>query len=158
MTRHYNPSIVERANRILNSKAGDFLSDEVAGPVATIALEPVCRVIANATAASTGSTTIYTTPTSKDFYLTSLQLYATTDATADNNQYAIFVTIDGVQVNILQMVKQLATAWSDHAELVFKYPMKLDRGSLIRVNTSYTVGNSRHGGCVHGFTEEVTKT
>lgn len=158
MTRHYNPSIVERATRILNSKQGDYLPDEVSGPVATISLEPVVRIVRNTSRTTTGNSTIYTTPADKDFYLTGLYLSACADATNDGVLYNIQVTIDGVSQRIASLVKQTTTAFAGNMPMQFVKPIKVDRNTAITVGQSFTAGTSTVAAAVYGYTEEVTKT
>jgi len=159
MTRHYNPSIVERANRVLASKAGDFLSDEVAGPVATIAITPVTRIIKASGSSTTGTMTIFTTPTDKDFYITGLYLSMIKDVTNDmaTGNVAIALTIDGVTVNPIGIGVLTLTAQSESVAFPFTTPIKVDRGTAITIGATYTAGSMRRFGSVHGYTEEVTR-
>jgi len=157
MTRHYNPSIVERASRILASKAGDYLSDEVSGPVAVIPISPVTKTLARATSTATAASTVYTTPVDKDFYLTGITLGMTKDATCDNTIVQVAVTVDGTQTIIIDVPSQSVTAYSTQVPVQFIPPLKLDRGQPIQVFGTFTVGTMRKNTCIYGYTEEVTR-
>jgi len=149
--KHYNVSISEWANRLFNTKAGDTLSadvHEVITPV--ISLKPVANIVKSATTA----TTIYTTPTDKDFYLTSLYLSVAKDAAQTGTSASITAIIDGVTVNLLSFISITLTASEVADNIVFNTPIKIDRGTAIAtVASNWT--SSRSG--LTGYTLEVTK-
>lgn len=159
MTRHFNPSIVERAARTLNSKQGDFLPDEVAGPVAIIPLLPVLRIIRRAAATNTTNTTIYTTPDDQDFYLVGANLGMIKDATATSIVSRINVTLaDGLNVNLLEIPGLTLTAQS--AQLTQSWPLpgiKLKRGSAIAVQNTTATANVTAIACIQGYLEQTTQ-
>jgi len=158
MVKHYNPSITERALRTLNTK-GDNISDEVGGLVPVIPIVPICRIVRSANRSTTGSSTVFTTPADKDFYLCGATLSAMCDATADNTNYALNVTVDGVSNSrdILRIEKLAATfALSQTLTQVFDPPIKVDRNTNITASSTFSAGNSRLSACIHGYTEETT--
>ncbi len=154
--KHYNPSITERLFRIFQPKAGDQFSDEVSGPYAVIPVTPVTRVVAAVAATVTGSTTIFTTPARKDFYLTGIQMSWAADAACDAVQLNAFCTIDTLSVNIMQLMKTSGVQYQLSDTVIFPFPIKVDRNTNIRFNTTFAAGSSRHGACIYGYTEEVT--
>lgn len=161
MTKHYNPSIVERANRILASKSGDFLSDEVQGPVAVIPINPIINIVRAASATTTSSGTIFTTPTDKDFYLTGVQFGFVKDAACDaanTTTPAVLITIDGVSVTVVRLPTITLTAQNQSVFVSLPTPIKIDRGTTISIqSTSYTVGVFNRNAVIYGYTEEVTR-
>jgi len=165
VTKHYNPSIVERANRILASKSGDFLPDDVAGPVATIAITPVSRVLGTINANTSSATnTIVTLPSDKDTYLTGYMYSLTTDASFDGSGIAsINVRINGVVVDIARIGLLTLTAQNREVVVMFPQPIKLDRtisglSSLIALaQPTFTAGSFLRQGVIFGYTEEVTR-
>jgi len=158
MTKHYNPSIVERANRILASKAGDYLSDEVAGPVAVIPLNPVVRIVRAGGSSATGTLTLYTTPSDKDFYLTTAILSMIKDVTCDaTGGINLNAVIDGVTKEIIVYGILTLTAQADTIVCNCPVPIKIDRNTAITVSGTYTAGTMRRSATVHGYTEEVTR-
>ena len=158
MAKHYNSSITERGLRILNSKQGDFLPDEVSGPVATIELKPVCRISRSAVATNAANVTIYTTPTDKDFYLTAAQLSVIKDATATSAGSYIQATIDGVAQILIIITGLTLTAQSDAVSQSWPFALKIDRGTPIIVTGTTTTANVKSYGTIQGYTEEVTRT
>jgi len=161
MTKHYNPSIIERASRILNSKQGDFLSDEVAGPVATIELKPAVRLIASTVASTSSSTNnAQTTPADKDTYITGVALSFVKDVTCDaaDGSLRAMVVVGGVTRNLLSFGILTLTAQSGSNSISFPYPIKVDRNSSLGLaQSTFTAGKFVR--CVNffGYTEEVTK-
>lgn len=159
MTRHYNPTIAQNASRILNSKTSDFISDEVSNLVAVLPIDSVCNIVRSNVRATSGSSTVFATPTDKDFYLVAANLSLSADAACDNTNCVMNVTIDGVLSNrdIIRIQKLSLTAINDTVSLHLTKPLKIDRGTNITINSTFTVGNAIFGGCIIGYTEEVTK-
>ena len=160
MVKHYNPSIVQDALRILNTKTNN-LSDEVGDLVPTIPITPICRVVkTNSSTASGSSITVYTTPSDKDFYLTGLVFTYQKDATcdcADGTHAAIQTTIEGLAIQLIRST--LITLSADSRTFVnhFTTPVKIDRGVtiIITVNT-FTVGKFVRSATIYGYTQETT--
>jgi hypothetical protein len=156
MTRHYNPSIINRAARILNSKGNDFLPDEVSGPVATIAISPKVDIVRAGTATGT-STTIYTTPTDKDFYLTGIQLAMIKDATSTSTSTNIDCQINGTTAVLINIPSFTLTAQTLSENIQYIFPIKVDRGTALRVRNSTGTANITSIGTIYGYTEETTQ-
>jgi len=151
MTKHYNPSIVERANRILATKSGDFLSDEVQGPVACIAITPVANILR----AAAGSGTIYTTPADKDFYLTGFSLSFVKAASDTGTLVQITCIVDGVTTSIFGFAGLTLTAERDGVAVDLSTPIKVDRNTAISCGLTGTYTAIRS--TIRGYTEEVTR-
>lgn len=156
--KHYNPSIVERAQRIFNTK-GDNLPDEVSGPVAVIPIQPVSRIIKAAAASNTSIITPYTTPTDKDFYLTGVTLSFVKDAANDLATGSLLVqtTVNGETVSVTGIAVLTLTAQQQTVRCEFNPPIKVDRNAAIQLPTAtFTAGAMRRVLCINGYTEEVT--
>lgn len=162
MTRHYNPSIAERALRILNSKQGDYLSDEVSGPVATIEIKPVCRLVKRVNATTSGTTnTIFTTAADKDTYITAVYLALLKESTCDaaDSSCSINVTIDGVSTTILSLPIASLIGQEGNASVILETPIKADRNTTVTLTQStYTTGRFFRHAIIYGYTEETTRT
>lgn len=155
MVKHNNASIAIDAARILATK-GDFLSDEVDGPVAVIPIERFCNIQRELQRSVTGNNNVYTTPTDKDFYLTGFVFSYMCDATADNTNITAFITTDGVTKNIARAAKITTTATSGIVAVEFNKPIKIDRGTIIGSSSTFTVGNCTHSLAIRGYTVETT--
>lgn len=158
MAKHYNPSISERALRQFNFKSGDSLTNDITGPFAVIPIEPIIRIVRYVVRSATGTSTIYTTPSDKDFYLTGLQLSHSSNSTSDSTSCHISVTIDGIAQRPAYMLKQALTASDKVVSIMLPKPIKVDRNTSITLTLSFTVGADSAVGVIYGYTEEVTAT
>jgi len=157
MVKHYNTSISEDAARILNSKQGQFLSDDVQGPIATIAIEPKCNIIKSTTCSNATSATIFTTPADKDFYLTAVCLSTVQDATSTNTRSQIQINVDGVTGAIVTLSFITLTAGRGEIFVSLDKPVKLDRNSAVRITHTTAVANCTSNASAIGYTVETTK-
>lgn len=155
--KHFNVSVSDALRRIFNPKGGsDFSSfNPTIQPIVDI--RDRANIVRSNTRSTTGTGTILTTPSDKDFYLTTLSFSATADATADNTVYSIATTIEGAARNILQLVKTSLTAYENVATITFSPPIKIDRNVTITLGSTFTVGTSNCAATLTGFTQEVTK-
>ena len=156
MVRHQNPSITERALRILNTKAFDQLSSEVTGPIATIAIQPTCKTVRSGVTGSSGTLTLFTTPSDKDFYLCSFTISLAKDSTCDtaSGVISLSATIDGVSQRLASLAVLTLTAQSINQVVSLQYPLKVDRNTAISINGTFTVGAMQRVGTLLGYTEE----
>lgn len=95
--------------------------------------------------------TIYTTPSSKDFYLTSIQLSYTKDATFDGNAVYISVVVDGATHIIACLAANSTVKDHDHLEMNYTFPIKIDRNSVIQICGTFTAGTCSKLACISGF-------
>lgn len=160
--KNYNPSIVERANRIFNLKNGDQLPEEIDGPIATIEIRPVARVLADANKTTSGSGNIGSAmPSDKDTYVTAVYFGFIKDATCDasTSRTSVQVNIGGATQNLISLPTLTTTAQADDQVVHFNPPVKIDRGATFAFSgTTYTVGNMSRVAVVWGYNEEVTRT
>jgi len=159
MVRHFNASIIEWALNIFNTKVADNISDQV-NPVIqpTMEIKPFANIVRGVANANTGGTTIFSTPTDKDFFLTYVQISGSSLADADNTSFNAFANIDGVNEELVQVQKQTLTAHTFTQAVHFDPPIRIDRGTGITVNTAFTVGAARKSGCLNGYTVETTRS
>lgn len=155
--KHYNPSFGEDLRRIFNPKGGEQASSYETKIQPIVLLPTRVDIARSAGSATTGATTIYTTPADKDFYLTSVQISGAADATADNVEYTIECVTDGVARSLIGLRKITTTAFTGQSSIAYLYPLKIDRNSIISVNTAFTVGAASKRGAITGYTLEVAK-
>jgi len=118
--------------------------------------ENIVNVLRNVTKTTTGSATMFTVPSDKDFFLTGLTFSYTCDATADSIQYILQLALEGDAArSIVILGKQTTTATTDHIELTFPVPLKLESGTTIAISQTFTVGTSRIAGSCIGYTKEL---
>lgn len=112
-----------------------------------------CNIVYGTVNGANGATTIYTTPTDKDFYLVAANLNNTSDAACDNTNIQLVVTTEnGVSEQLIYLTKISLTAFNDSISLSLPIPLKLKRNSTITIEQTFTVGVSRSGGSIVGYT------
>jgi len=154
--QNYNSSISQDLNRIfdLKGESTDLVSDIIMPVV------PIVRnidIVRNASSTASGSAIIYTTPSDKDFYLTSVYLSIAADALAEWTSSTINTTILGVARVLVYIVRPtLIPTWT-HIYVPFNIPLKLDRGVTISSNITFAAGNTTRAYSIQGYTVETTK-
>lgn len=112
----------------------------------------VCR---DASKTTTGATTLYTTPSNIDFFLTNLHLSWAADAANDGiSAYISFIDEFGVtRYFLFQKITLTATQQTNNIALAF--PMKLARGTNIQYGGTFAAGTARFEALIAGYTVDV---
>jgi hypothetical protein len=149
MTRHFNPSITNRAARILNSKQGDFLSDEVSGPVAVIPIHAIQSLFKEGSSAAT----FFTSSADKDTYLCSAHLSGSKTVADTGTSLSLRVRINNEVVVLVGLTGITTTAERDSIAIMFNPPVRIDRNSAVDISQggSWTAKRA----VISGYTEEV---
>jgi len=101
---------------------------------------------------ATGSTTIYTTPADKDFFLTGIHLQTMNDAAADNATINILATLEGDASSIIFQFRKISlTAFNATQFIPLCCPIKLKRNTTIVLNSVFTVGVSVSSASITGY-------
>lgn len=111
----------------------------------------IIRSVANSTS---GATTVYTTPTDRDFYLTNAYVSYMANATSDDVGVTLQSTAQGELAGIIGIRKLALTAHSNNSEVVYPTPLKLDRGVAIVFSTTFSVGAVTREAGITGYTIE----
>ena len=157
MVNNYNTSISKRATDMLNVRDGQFFDNNLGNKIVPV-LEinrPVVNVLASNVVINGTSATIYTTPTDKDFYLTSAQLSVIKDATSTSTACTISATVGGVTTQILTIKCLTLTAQENSISNSFYYPIKIDRGTNIVVTSTTNVANVGATGNIQGYLSDT---
>ena len=102
---------------------------------------------------ATSIETLYTTPTDRDFYLTTAYLSNQSDATADNVTVVLNITLDdGSTDEIILLGKLTTTAFNKAISRSFDVPIKIKRGTTITFGTGFTAGTSITTAGITGYT------
>lgn len=117
-------------------------------------LVKIARIVKGSVASNAVSTTIYTTPSDQDFYLTSATLCWTKDATATTTEISLKAYIDGSNPRILSVGTITLTAQTGEIGNNFPHPIKIDRGTAITIAASTAIGNFTAAGCIQGYLED----
>jgi len=100
---------------------------------------------------TSGTSTLYTTPSDKDFFLTYAMLSYSKDATSDNVEIPLLIVQDGASIRVIQINSQTTTAESRTIIVTFPYPVKCDKASAITFITTFTAGALVCNGVIGGF-------
>lgn len=100
---------------------------------------------------TTADLTIYTTPSDRDFYLTYAQISIAKNATDDGTNTSMTIVVGGATVTLISIRGLTTTAQDQSAGLSFPIPIKLDRGSAIKVIHSTTAGAMAKSGHIGGI-------
>jgi len=118
----------------------------------------VTNICKTNTRTSSGSATVYTTPTEEDFFLTSATLSVVKDATCDDatgQTASIAVIIGGGSQTLMAISGLVTTATAQTLSLSFNPPIKVDRASNISVSgNTYTAGLKSRSASITGFTTQ----
>jgi len=158
MVIHHNPTITQDTQRILNLKIGEsqIVGNDI---IPVIPITRVCNIVRSATRTTTGSSTLITTSTDRDFYIVACQLAIAYDVNSDATSYTLSTTIDGVNRELLHLRKLSGATLSDvHSiSISFPIPIKIDRGAQVFITQTFSLGTNHITGVVHGY-EVATQT
>jgi hypothetical protein len=117
----------------------------------TPGLQRKCTVVADGIVSNTTSGTVYTTPTSRDFYLVSMQLTVIKDVTSTSTRSRFLITVENVLQGVCSIAGITLTAQTESANMTFNPPIKLTRGSAIQISNDTGTANIRACGSIVGF-------
>lgn len=110
------------------------------------------NLIVSDTSINNNDATLLTTPGTRDYYLNSAVLSMSKNVTSDNTNCFLRVIIGGVSSDILVIGGLTLTAQHSNIGLTFSRPIKIDRGTVIRlIRTATTVGSCTLTGSVSGY-------
>ena len=160
MTTNYNSTLTKEiieVGRLQQQK--DSIPSEFSDKILYVAdVNPkharILNLCGNASKSTTAATTIFTTSSTKDTYLTGIGISWTSDATCDSTQYYVDCVLDGQSsVTVLMLLlKQPLTAGNGVQYIEFAYPIKLAKGTTVRHGTTFTVGTTTMNMSFRGFT------
>lgn len=102
---------------------------------------------------SSSTASVYTTPTDKDFYLTSIAYYIIKNAACDNTANTVVVSVEGSGDQILLSVPSITLTAMDYGTSVtYTQPIKLTRGTTVRMSSSFGAGVLIRGLNITGYT------
>lgn len=151
MVSHENSKITERMHEDTFISPVSALPKELAPVLVCNPRRFVNVVVEGNSGATQTAKTIYTTPSTKDFYLTSLTLSHQSNVTADNVEIVVKGYVNGEQVNLILFRKLTTTVTEGTTSLSLPIPLKLDRGSIISYRNVFTVGASAGSVVVMGY-------
>jgi len=143
-------SIIDQTGaQSVSMKANMPIKEEIT-PV--LELHKFSNILKQTSNSATANITVYTTPSDKDFYLTSASIEITKNAACDNTEGRLLVWVDNENLSVLKVLSQTLTAGSDHNNIVFPYPLKIDRGRSIQMVGAFGAGALTKSCTITGFT------
>lgn len=144
MSKINRSDVIQKAVNDLSISGNDKVPSESLDKIQlTYSLNPeYANVAIGLNQSTTGTFTLYTTSTTKDFYLSSLIFSMTKDATCDvaTGTLNISSTINGIARTLGAHTVITLTAQSEKLAITFAKPIKLDRGVTITVPGTFTLG------------------
>ena len=110
------------------------------------------NIVRTGTVTNGTTTTIYTTPTDRDFFLASCSLAFIKDVTATATYCSLAAYFDAVERNILFYPHLATTVQTGSLSQVFIPPLKVDRGTIIRTRVDTNNANESAYGTITGYT------
>ena len=121
-------------------------------PVLVANAQKVVNVVQDATSTTTGATTIYTTPTDRDFFLTGVFLSNASSALQDGTLIEYSIYVGGSKEKIIRLRKLTLVAYTGTAQRDLSVPIKLDRGSIVELSHTFSAGTSTTSASLTGYT------
>jgi len=142
-----NSKVAEELIDVAKAQSSVFKKPFNVSPVVipTIEVNPKSNRVSNhavrLSKATTGSTTIYTVPANKDYYITALGIAIAKDAASTSVASSISASINGITVNLIDLAGLTGTAQVDHINLSLKQPLKVDSGTNIVAGNGAAITN-----------------
>jgi len=105
----------------------------------------------NGTAINATSTTLFTTDSVKDTYISAITLGVIKDATATSLLSTVSAVINGQTRALVSIPGITLTVQSEVVSASFNPPIKVDRSSIVTLTNSTNTGNVSASGNVAGF-------
>lgn len=118
------------------------------------------NIVMRGSSSTTGTTTIYTTPTNAEFYLTSICM--SFSCTAINDQVLLYVAGTPYQqmailrlldINLVPLIAQNQTYQKDYT-----YPVRMEKGTTITIVKAFAAGAGTYSCTICGYTIENPNT
>lgn len=153
-----NSEVTQEISRQANlqTEAVNQLSNVVA-PVLDVNPNWYVDTVKHAETVTTGNTTVFTTPSDKDFYLCGIMLSTTNNSTYDGTGETVSGKVfgDTSTVRLASLVHQALVAGDRNMFLTFPRPIKMARGEAILLQTSFTAGACRTRATIFGFNRRL---
>jgi len=115
-----------------------------------------CNVIIRATSTTSSTSTVYTTPTTGEFYLTGVSL--SYSATVLNDQIRLYIQAQTLPANVMVPIIDLnlltTVAQANTYSREFTVPIKIAPGTIIGLVKSFTAGAGVYTALITGYTSE----
>lgn len=138
---------------------GGYIPDKIIDSIQPVmevnpALLRRCDILRSANRTTTGTSTLYTTPSDQDFYVVGVILSWAADAANDGTSATIACTIGGTATgrNLAHIAKITLSAIQTTVAYSLPIPVKIDRGTNITYGGAFTAGTSSIFATIIGYT------
>lgn len=144
MATIYQSDIVQKAVRGLKlAPSRDKIPNELADKILPVyELNDAYDIITAGGSSSSSSSTasILTASSTADTYITSLMMSVDKDATSDSTDFSVNVVQNGAVRALGKIIMITLTATSKIISISFPRPVRIDKGSTVRIAATFTVG------------------
>lgn len=113
-----------------------------------------CNIVRSLDLTNSSNATIYTVPADRDFFLCGATLSVIKDVTATSVKSRIEIFASGIVTNILTIVGLSLTVQSETISSFLPFPVRIDKGSIIKLSNSTNVANVTSSACICGYYED----
>lgn len=138
----------------------NFMSDIIPSTIKTD-IQPVmivekkhCNIVRSIESNTSGTITLYSVPSSDDFYLSSIELSYFKNAACDmstGNSIAVLALIEGNSRRLINVATVTATSAGGNIVMNYSPPLKIDKGTNITITGTFTAGECIRGACLTGY-------
>lgn len=125
-------------------------------PVYSVNPPKIVNIVKQISRSTTGSPTIFTTPSDRNFYLTSISFSATANSSADNTTYLVTAVPKNQSSSstLLELRKTTLTAFNGNQFNNYPIPLLLEKGTAITMGSTFSAGTSVHSATITGYTTD----
>lgn len=158
MVKNYNTSIAQDAQRHFNFKGENFSTEMPSYITPVYQITKKADLIKLNQLTNATSSTIFTSASDKDTYISALALSYAKDAANTATYCRIAGTVEGVSVIMHQIALLPSTAGTGGFSITLPYPIKVDRGTAVQVLADNGTAVIRVSAIVNGYTVETTSS
>lgn len=159
MVENQNVEVRNRLAELTKVSPSSMLPNSLSNSIQpTLDLKPFSsNIVKQGVIISAGSTTttLYTTSTTKDFYITGACLSVIKDVTNPSVAEWIQCYIGGALIPIIYISSLALTAQSESNTISFPYPIKVDRNTVIELKATNTTASITLTGVIYGIETEA---
>lgn len=145
MAKINNTDVIQKLVDELNLQVGsDIIPNETADKILPVfqinsdvveVSAPTANIVRSGTAGG-GSATIYTTPSTGEFYLTNVHFSISADSIASDATGEMTIDIDGTTQDLIKTKMISGSTQTENISLNLQNPIKIDAGSNIVISTT----------------------
>ncbi len=154
--QHYNTTITENMNRILNLKGGESTNEIGDVIIPTIEIIPQTDVLGSGKLINSTSQNLFNSSADKDTYITGVSYSFIKDVTSTATQIFIACTIRGVLKYIYRIACITLTPQTGQDSFSFP-PIKIDKNTAVSIVSDTNVANIGVCATILGYTTETLK-